>query len=163
MTMNRIAAFIICLLAMNVYGQSGAQVILIEGEVAKPLRLSAKDLEKFPSTELKAKDKEGKEHTYKGIALTVLLDSAGVTLGKELRGANLLKYVVVTATDNYKVVYSLAEIDPEFARDTVLLAMQVDGKSLPKGEGPFRLVNPADKRPTRWVREVSSIKIIQSK
>jgi DMSO/TMAO reductase YedYZ molybdopterin-dependent catalytic subunit len=142
--MIRIAFFIV-LFTVNAYGQSDTSVISIEGAVTSPLQLSIKDLEKFPSAELKAKVKEGKEHTYKGVALAVLLDSAGVTLGKELRGANLLKYVLVTAKDNYNVVYSLAEIDLKFTSGTVLLATQVDEKPLPKGEGRFRIVNPTDK------------------
>jgi hypothetical protein len=92
-----------------------------------------------------------------------VLDSAGVTLGKALRGENLVKYVLVTAADNYQVVYALPEIDPEFTSNTVLLATHVDGSLLPKGEGPFRLVNPADKRPARWIREIVSIRILFSK
>lgn len=139
------------------------QHVSIEGEVLKPLKLTVKDLEKFPFTAVKAKDRDGKEHTYKGVLLSVVLDSAGVTLGKQLRGENLTKYVLVTAADNYQVIYALPEIDPEFTSNTVLLATQVDGETLPKGEGPFRLINPSDKKPARWIREIFSIKIMYSK
>jgi DMSO/TMAO reductase YedYZ molybdopterin-dependent catalytic subunit len=137
--------------------------ITITGEVTKQLKLTPQDIAKYPQVEVKAKDREGKEHTFKGTALATVLDSAGVTLGKNLRGENLAKYVIVTAADNYQVVYSLAEIDPEFAPNTVLLCTHVDGNLLPKGEGPFRLVNPIDKRPARWIREVVSIKIVFAK
>jgi DMSO/TMAO reductase YedYZ molybdopterin-dependent catalytic subunit len=151
-------------LATHSFAQSSTQPILtIEGEVQKSLKLTVKELEKYPPTEVKAKDKDGKEHTYKGTLLYVVLDSAGVTLGKQLRGGNLVKYVLVTAADNYQVVYALPEIDPEFTSNTVLLATHVDGRPLPKGEGPFRLVNPADKKPARWIREITSIKILFSK
>jgi DMSO/TMAO reductase YedYZ molybdopterin-dependent catalytic subunit len=160
-------AFTIILLlisTLQAFSQPGAQeVIVIEGEVTTTLRLSVKDLEKFPVSETKTKDRDGKEHVYKGVALSVVLDSAGVTLGKSLRGENLVKYMLVTAADNYQVIYSLPEIDPEFTSNIALLATQVDGKPLPQGEGPFRLVNPADKRPARWVREIRSIKIVFSK
>lgn len=144
--------------------QSYAQeFITIEGEVTKVLKLSIKDLEKYPVAEIKIKDQKGEEHVYRGTALSVLLDSAGVTLGRNLRGENLTKYVLVTAVDNYQVVYSLAEIDPEFASNLVLLTTHVDGKLLPKGEGPFRLVNQIDKRHARWIREIRSIKVLYSK
>ncbi|MEI9921990.1 MAG: molybdopterin-dependent oxidoreductase [Bacteroidota bacterium] len=133
--------------------------ITVSGEVKKQLKLTLGDLAKYPQTEVKAKDKEGKEHMFKGVALSVVLDSAGVTLGKNLRGENLAKYVLITAADKYTVVYALAEIDPEFASNTVLLCTHVDGNLLPKGEGPFRLVNPIDKRPARWIREIVSIKV----
>ena len=151
-------------LASNLFAQSSPQQsISIGGEVKKPLKLTVKDLEKYPATEVKARDKDGKEHTFRGTLLSVVLDSAGVTLGKQLRGENLVKYVLVTAADNYQVIYALPEIDPEFTSNTVLLTTHVDGKPLPKGEGPFRLVNPADKKPARWIREISAIKILFSK
>lgn len=137
--------------------------ITIEGEVTKPLKISLSDMKKFPSAEVKAKDRDGKEHTFKGALLSVILDSAGVTLGKQLRGENLVKYVLVKAVDGYEVIYSLPEIDPEFTSNTVLLTTHVDGNPLPKGEGPFRLVAPQDKRPARWIREITSIKVVFSK
>jgi hypothetical protein len=162
--MKTYRVLLLILLTLAMYGQSDAQdFITIEGEVLQPLKLSVRDVEKYPTTEVKAKDKDGKEHTDKGIALSVVLDSAGVTLGKNLRGENLTKYVLVTAADNYRVIYTLPEIDPEFTSNVVLLATHVDGKFLPKGEGPFRLIHPAEKRPTRWVREIRSIKILFSK
>lgn len=140
-----------------------AQTISITGEVTRHLKLTLKDLDKYPAKELKVKDRDGKEHTYKGTLLSTVLDSAGVTLGKDLRGENLAKYLLITAADNYQVVYSLAEIDPEFTNNTVLLATHVDGNLLPKGEGPFRLVNPIDKRPARWIREITSIEVIYAR
>jgi len=139
------------------------QTITIEGEVQRPLKLTVADLARYPASEIKAKDRDGKQHTFKGTLLSVVLDSAGVTLGKELRGENLAKYVLITARDNYQVIYALPEIDPEFTTNTVLLTTHVDGKPLPKGEGPFRIVNPADKKPARWIREIRTIKILYSK
>ena len=135
----------------------------IEGEVLRPFKFTLDDLSKLKQTEVKAKDKEGKEHTFKGVRLVDLLDSAGVTLGKDLRGENLTKSVLVKAADGYQVVFSLAEVDPEFTDQTIIVAHQVDGKSLPKGEGTFRIVVPNDKRPTRWVRDLTSIKVVFSK
>jgi DMSO/TMAO reductase YedYZ molybdopterin-dependent catalytic subunit len=152
------------LLCATAFSQTSSDVfITVEGEVLKPLKLSAKDLGKFPQTDVKAKDRDGREHTFKGTLLSIVLDSAGVTLGKELRGENLAKYILVKAVDGYEVIYSLPEVDAEFTSNTVLLATHVDGKPLPKGEGPFRLVNPIEKRPARWIREISTIKILFSK
>jgi DMSO/TMAO reductase YedYZ molybdopterin-dependent catalytic subunit len=154
----------IALLASTGTAQTASQsFITVEGEVLKPLKLFIEDVEKYPATEVRAKDRDGKEHIFKGTLLSVVLDSAGVTLGKELRGENLVKYVLVTAADNYQVLYSLPEIDPEFTSNTILLATHVDGKPLPKGEGLFRLVNPSDKKPARWIREITSIKVLYSK
>ena len=131
----------------------------ISGEVLTPLSLTADDLIKMPQVTLKAKGHDNQEHEYGGVALVELLKAAGVTLGAQLRGANLTKYILVTAADNYQVLYALPELDPEFTNNVVLLATQVDGKLLPKGEGPFRLVNPADNKQARWVREIKNIKV----
>jgi len=137
--------------------------VSVEGEVLKPLKLTAEDLGKFKASEVKGKDRDGKEHTFKGVRLVDVLDSAGVTLGGKLRGENLAKYVLVKAVDGYEVIFSLPEIDPEFTGQTILLALQVDGQPLPKGEGPFRMVVPNDKKQARWVREITTIKVLFSK
>ena len=135
----------------------------VGGEVLRPLKLSVKELAALKSSEVKAKDRDGKGHTFKGVMLCTILDSAGVTLGKDLRGENLAKYVVVKASDGYEVVFSLPEIDPEFSDKIILLAHEVDGKPFVAREGPFRLVVPQDKKHARWIRQLTSIQVLFSK
>ena len=147
-----------------VIAQTTSQLSLrVDGEVLKPLTLTFDDLRKMKQTEVKGKDRDGKEHAYQGVQLVEVQSSAGVTLGALLRGENLVKYVLVKAIDGYEVIYSLPEVDPEFTGQVVLLAYQVDGNPLPKGEGPFRMVVPNDKKHARWIREIASIKIVFSK
>ena len=138
-------------------------VVTVEGEVLKTLKLSRSDLANLKQVEVSAKDHGGQLSTFKGVALVDVLEAAGVTLGSQLRGKNLLKYVVVKAADNYEVVFSLPEIDPEFTSQAVLLAYKVDGEDLAKGDGPFRMVVPNDKKQARWVREVVSIRVVIEK
>jgi len=154
--------FVFAILATQAFGQAEPS-ITVGGEVTKQLTITIAGMKDFPAKEITAKDKEGKEHVYKGTLLSLVLTSAGVTLGKELRGGNLAKYVIIKAADGYVVVYSLAELDPELTSNDVLLATLVDGHPLPKGEGPFRLVAPHDKKPARWIREITSIKVVLSK
>lgn len=135
----------------------------VEGEVQRSLKLTQEDLLKLKQKEIKTKDKEGKEHTFKGVPLAAVLDSAGVTLGKQLRGEHLAKYLLIKAADGYEVIFSLPETDPEFTDQVILLAYFVDGKPLEKGDGPFRIIVPNDKRAARWIREVRSIKVMFSK
>ncbi len=158
-----ILLFIISVSITTTHGQIKSPTFSIEGEVTRALTLTAEDLARFKTTELRAKDHEGVERTYKGVNLAVLLDSAGVTLGAKLRGKNLRKYILIRAADAYEVIYSLPEIDPEFTNQTVLLVYLVDGKPLAKGDGPFRVVAPADKKHARWIREVTTVKIVSSK
>ncbi len=153
----------LCLLSVPVAAQTGKAALTVSGEVLKPLSLTLEDLGKMPQTKLKAKDKEGREREYGGVALLEILKASGVTLGGQLRGENLAKYLLFTAADNYQVVYALPEVDPEFTNDVVLVATSVDGKPLPNGEGPFRLVNPTDKKQARWIRELKSIKVLFAK
>jgi DMSO/TMAO reductase YedYZ molybdopterin-dependent catalytic subunit len=115
-----------------------AQILTVEGEVLKPLKLTTADLANMKTREVKAKDRDGKEHTYKGVLLAHVLDSARVTLGAKLRGENLARYILVKAVDGYEVVFSLPEIDPEFTNSGILLAYQTDGSPLPKGGCSFR-------------------------
>ena len=70
-------------------------------------------------------------------------------------------YVLVEAADNYRVVFSLAELDAGFLDSDVLVADTLDGAPLGPGEGPFKLVAPHDKRPARWVRTSKLITVVR--
>ena len=128
-----------------------------------PLTFTTETLAGLKKQEIKAKGHDGKEHRYTGVAFVDLLTQAGVLLGKAPRGKNLTRYVLVQAVDGYQAVFSLLEMDPEFAKEVVLLAYLVDGKPLAAGEGPFRIVAPADKKQTRWVRQLVSIQVLSAK
>ncbi|WP_254086179.1 molybdopterin-dependent oxidoreductase [Dawidia cretensis] len=159
---KQIIALFLIVFTFTVHAQTAA-TLKVEGEVQTPLTLTIKDLATFKNTPIKAKDRDGKEHSYTGVALHEVLQQAGVTLGGQLRGENLAKYIRIKATDGYEVVYSLAEVDPEFTDKVVVLAYEVDGKPLPIGEGPFRIVAPGDKKHARWIRQIASIKILFAK
>lgn len=157
--LKRLSAVLIvtfCWLISSSYAQT---VLTVSGEVTKPLTLRAADLSALPRTDVTATDRDGKEHRYSGVNLLDLLKSAGVTLGGDLRGKNLMKYVVVQATDGYEVLFALPEIDPEFATRTILLADQVDGARLSSEVGPYRIVVPGEKKPARWVRNVKALDV----
>ncbi len=134
--------------------------VSVDGEVLRPLKLTLDDLKKMEAYEVKTKDMQGQEQNFKGVRLVDVLDSAGVTLGRELRGENLTKSVLFAAADGYEVVYSLAEIDLGFTDQVILLAYEVDGQPLPAGEGPFRIIAPNEKRPARWIRELTGIRVL---
>lgn len=159
--MKRLTFFLalFSLLLAPAIAQTEAQVS-VSGEVLNSLQLTLKDLQAMAVQEVRTKDMQGAEHVYTGVPLVEILRAADVTLGKELRGENLTKSLLLGAADGYEVVYALAEVDPEFTDKVVLLAFAVDGKPLPNGEGPFRIVAPGDKRPARWIRELSSIKVL---
>lgn len=141
------------------YAQNHKQEVFIEvsGEVRQSLKISAADLSKMEHQTASLTDRDGRVHRYRGVPLTLLLDSAGVSMKGELRGENLTKYLLVKCLDGYEVLFSLAELDQDFGDLEVILADQMDGKPLPAGKGPFRLVVPKDKALARSCYEVSAL------
>jgi DMSO/TMAO reductase YedYZ molybdopterin-dependent catalytic subunit len=140
--------YLIIVLACSL-AAANAQTIKVSGEVTKPLQLQAADLAKMKRTTVLLKDRDGADHGYTGVPISEILDQAGVTTGKQLRGENLSKYLLVKCADGYQVLFSLAELDSSFTDRTVILADSVEGHPLPAGKGPFRLVVPGEKKPAR--------------
>ncbi|MBS1522692.1 MAG: molybdopterin-dependent oxidoreductase [Bacteroidetes bacterium] len=137
--------------------------VKVSGEVTTPMSVNDDGLHKYTQTTVIRKDHDGKDHTYTGVILAEILKKAGATLGPDLKGKNLAKYILVTASDNYQVVFALAELDKAFTDRIIILADQVDGKPLPSGEGPFRVIVQDEKKPARCIREVTEIKVLSGK
>ncbi|HEY2582327.1 MAG TPA: molybdopterin-dependent oxidoreductase, partial [Mucilaginibacter sp.] len=133
--------------------------VKVTGEVTTPLDLKLSDLQQYPQTEVTRKDRDGKDHTYSGVILSAILQKAGVTLGKDLRGENLTKFVLIEASDGYQVVFALAELDKDFTDRTIILASTVDGKPLLPADGPFRMIVQDEKKPARCIKQVTNIKV----
>ena len=53
-------------------------------------------------------------------------------------------YVVASATDGYRVIFSLAELDPEFTGSEIMVADRTNGQPLLADQGPIRIVAPKD-------------------
>ena len=96
---------------------------------------------------------------YSGVALTDLLALVNAPLADSLRGRSLATYVLAEASDGYRVLFSIAELDSRFTDRLVILADKKDGQPLPAAEGPFRLIVPGEKRPARWARQVTRISL----
>ena len=77
-----------------------------------------------------------------------------------MRGKLFLIGVVATGTDSYGVLYSLAEVDPAIHTGDVIVADRLDGQKLDK-DGAFKMVSSEDRRPARWVRNLTSISVVK--
>jgi DMSO/TMAO reductase YedYZ molybdopterin-dependent catalytic subunit len=148
----------LCFLTHAIWAQPSPTVKVV-GEVLKPLTLTASDLAAMPRATASAKDKQGVLHTFSGVALSTIFEQAGVSTGRQLRGENLAKYLLVTCADGYQVVFSLAELDSSFTDRVVILADQIEGKPLPASTGPFRLIVPGEKKPARNCFQVTTLAI----
>lgn len=150
-------ALVSCLFSMYSQAQDTTQpFIKVYGEVTKPLKLYKDDLDKMKRITVMLQDRTGAPHSYAGVPVQALMEMAGVTTGKNLRGENLSKYLMVKSGDNYQVLFSLAELDSGFTDRVVILADEFEGKPIPDGKGPFRLVVPGEKKPAR-----SSMQVIE--
>ncbi len=103
------------------------------------------------------------EAQFEGVPLSTLLSLAGIQLGDAMRGPRMTEALLVEAADGYKVVFALAEADTAFATREIILADKRDGKLLDAKEGPLRIVAPGDKRPARWVRQVTTLRVVSMK
>jgi len=131
----------------------------VKGEVERQLKLSLADLSKLPRHSVQAKNHDGQESRYEGVALGEILQQTGVKFGKELRGKGVAAYLLVEASDGYQAVFALPELDSAFTDRTILLADHCDNKPLPASAGPLQVIVPHEKRHARWVRQVIALTI----
>jgi DMSO/TMAO reductase YedYZ molybdopterin-dependent catalytic subunit len=133
---------------------AAAPLLEVVNESGKAFSFSAADLAELPQKELKAKEHSGDEATYKGVLVASVLKEADVILGERLRGKMLTNHLLVEASDKYRALFSLPEVDPDWTDHVVLLATSRNGEPLDAAHGPLQLVVPGDKRHSRWVKQV---------
>jgi len=140
--------------------QDAQPSIQVSGAVKQPLTLSADDLAKMPRASVRV-TRHDMETVYEGVWLHEVLKRAGVPQGSELRGKALASYVLAEAQDGYQVVFSLAELDPSFIDNQILLADTANGKPLSGAQGRFSLVVPKDKPGARSIHMLTRIEVVQ--
>lgn len=140
--------------------QSAPQTLTIAGDVGTPLSLTPDALKALPRTRVEVEE-DGRTVGYEGVLVGELLKRAGVPLGAELRGSAIASYVVASATDGYQVVFSLAELDPQFTANDIIVADTIDGKPLFAYQGPVRIVAPKDARGARSVRMLERLEVVR--
>ncbi len=125
--------------------------------------ITAAEWQKLPRVEVEAKSHEGAQVKYAGVKLSVLLAQAGFPEGQPLRGEWVRRSVVIEARDGYSAVYALAELDETLTDRVLLLADRGNGEPLGEHQGPFQIINPSEKRHSRWVRQVTRLRLMDSR
>lgn len=133
-----------------------------DGVAKPPLVLTLSDLAAMPRTKLQARTHDNQDHTFEGVLLSEIFKRAGMPSGEALRGNLLTRYLVMSAHDGYRVVFSLPELDPAFSDGRALVADRMDGAPLSLQQGPLRLVVPAEKREARWIRMLEKIEVLNA-
>ena len=100
----------------------------------------------------------GQTHSCTGVWLADLAAAAGLPSGESVRGSALTTMIIAEAADNYRVAFTLGEIDRKLGNHPVLVANACDGKPLTADDGPLRLVVPGEARAARSVRQLRALK-----
>ena len=132
--------------------------ITIQTEAGKQTVLSKTDIEAMPHIKITTQGPDSS--SYDGVAVKALLEKAGVQFGHSLRGKRMASCLLVEAADGYRVVIALPELDPDFTDKQIVLAFSQNGKPPDAKEGPYRIVIPDEKRMARWVKQVTTLKIV---
>jgi hypothetical protein len=131
-------------------------VLTIDG---KPTTLSVVELQAMPQTTVTVHNEHTKvDETYSGVLLGALLAKYGLPVDKTTHRKMLRSYITAEGTDKYWVLYSVTEIEFSEHSANVIVATSQDGKPLGE-DGALKLVDSADKRPERWVRNLSAITV----
>jgi len=153
-----LAVACVALPAGGLRAQSRKGTVLEVRGLITSLALTEADLAALPRHTLKA-SAHGVSGEFSGVSLADLLHLVSAPSGEALRGKELADYVVVDARDGYRVVFSLAELDAGFTDRVAVLADRMDGKAMDSASGPLHLIVPDEKRPARWVRQVTRISL----
>ena len=136
-----------------------AQSLALQGPDGAKAEVSAAELAALPHVSVLLNGHA--PATYEGVPLTVLLARVGAPAGDAIRGPALRLILVATGADGYAATLSLAETDPAFRHEPVIVADRRSDGPLHADEGPFRLVVGGDLRPARSVRMVSRIEVLR--
>jgi hypothetical protein len=125
----------------------------------KATTLPVADLQAMPQKTVNVHNEHTKaDESYTGVLLGDLLAKYGFPLGQATHRKMLRSYLVAEGTDKYWVLYSVTEVEGSEHDGNVIVAMSVNGKPLGE-DGQLKLVDSADKKPQRWVRNLMSITV----
>ncbi len=119
--------------------------------------LSLADLQAMPQKTITVHNEHTMaDETYSGVLLGSLLTKCGLPVDKTTHRKMLRSYLIAEGTDKYWVLYSVTEIEPSEHNADVIVATRVNGKPLGE-DGELKLIDSSDKKPQRWVRNLSAI------
>ncbi len=124
--------------------------------------LSLADLSALPQKTVTVHNEHTKaDEGYTGVALGDLLAKYGFAVSQQTHRRMLRSYIKAEGTDRYWVLYSATEIESSEHSADVIVATSMDGKPLGE-DGQIKLVDSADKKPQRWVRNLTAITLVSA-
>ena len=134
------------------------KVVLADGRSQSFTRAQ---LDAIPAERAPARLRDGVPFTVSGVSVTTLLRLAGLDLSANLGGGKVVGHALVArATDDYRAVFGLAEVDPHFGHALLMVSWtNADGSPLADKVGPVQLISTGESRPGRWVRQLQSLEV----
>jgi hypothetical protein len=109
----------------------------------------------------------GAKHEVFGVPLERVLTRFGFDVGPMSKDVPVREKrkgwrmaILASAPDGFQAVFSCAEVFESMGATRVLLVWKEDGKALPAGRGPLRLVVLTDKEPSRSVQAVRKLEVL---
>ncbi len=147
---------------------SPAPSVRVDGSLPKTGTVSVAELERLGPVTL-AWTAHGETHQVKGVRVDNVLAHFGFTpgpMGKDVPLSQKVKgyrqVLVATARDGFQAVFSCAEVSEGMGQTVALLAWEVDGKPLTSDVGPFRLVVLTDGMPSRSIRQLERLRVLDA-
>ncbi|MCW8219083.1 MULTISPECIES: molybdopterin-dependent oxidoreductase [Streptomyces] len=133
----------------------------LTGDLARPARLTVSQLLAWPQhrarVSFECATSGTRYHSFTGPLLHEVLSAAGPRFDPARRRDRLRFLIAVHGTDGHHALLSWAEIDPDFGRAPVLLAVTLDGAPL-DGTGA-QLVLPQDRCGARYVSGIDAVRV----
>lgn len=122
--------------------------------------LTVPELQAMPQQTITVHNEHNKtDETYTGVALSDLLAKYGASFDKQNEKNIFHSNLRVEGTDHYYVIYSGSEVQGSIHNAEVIIATSLNGKPL-ADDGQIKLVASGEKRPARWVRNLSAITLV---
>jgi hypothetical protein len=160
--MSRIFFMMLLGAACGVVNAADESVLTLTGADGLQVVLSRADFQQLPRTTLEAVDHQQQKHRYTGVEFSQLLEKIEAPSGDSFRGHAVALVLAVDAADGYRAVYSLPECEKGAPRK-IILADECDGKPLQGKAGPYQVIIEGESRHSRFVRMVTSLRILDSR
>ncbi|MGD0444039.1 MAG: molybdopterin-dependent oxidoreductase [Edaphobacter sp.] len=135
---------------------SASLTLTIDG---KATTLSVAELQAMPQKTVNVHNEHTKaDESYTGVLLGDLLAKYGFPVSQATHRKMLRSYLVAEGTDKYWVLYSVTEVEGSEHDANVIVATAMNGKPLGE-DGQLKLIDSGDKKPQRWVRNLTAITV----
>lgn len=135
--------------------------LALTGDLTRPARLTVADLLGWPQhtadVSFECATSGVRHHRFTGPLLHDVLTTAGPGFDPTRRKDRLRFLIAVSGADGHQALLTWAEIDPDFGRAPVLLAVAIDGTPLDR-TGP-QLVLPQDRCGARHISGITAIRV----